>query len=270
VLIGYIGDQAIQPSQMSKVFCVADVIKMLEKVTKETGDWQSFLLRNIPGRHISGNHRHMVKEMIRIDYPDNFNTEPYWNQTLTQLFIGLSPGQARYLADFNNRSGSTRIEDKQSSKLKVRMMLGSIWKIFVSQMLCSTAWQNMRRAFETLGQAEWDKASDETKDGLLAEYESEEARDMHLLNMIKDDEKEGLQRHKKQMSQKLKKQGLQASGSQSTTSSDSHLFKSLKMKWYEVSGFPLQADHAGLVWKCPDTNVSMLLNVVTNKRCVPA
>ena len=134
-------------------------------------------------------------------------------------------------------------------------------------MLCPTAWQNMRRAFETLGQAEWDKASDETKNELLGEYESEEARDMHLVNMIKEDEKEGLQRHKKYLKQKSAKQ---ASGSQSTTSSDSHLFKSLKMKWYEVSGFPLQADYSGLVWKCSDTNVSMLLNVVTNKRCVLA
>ena len=268
MLIGYIGDQAKQPSQMSEVFCVVDVVKMLETVAKETGDWQSFLLRKIPGRHIPGNHRHMVKERIRIDYPENFNTEPYWNQTLTQLFIGLSPGQARYLADFNNRSGSTQIEDKQSSKLKVRMMLGSIWKIFVSQMLFSTAWQNMRRAFETLGQAEWDKASDETKNDLLAEYESEEARDIHLRNMIKEDEKVGLQTHKKSLARRAKQR--QASGSQSTTSADSHLFKSLKMKWYEVSGFPLQADYSGLVWKCSDTNVSMLLNVVTNKRCVLA
>ena len=124
MLIGYIGDQANQPSEMSDVSCVADVIKMLETVAKDNGDWQSFLLRKILGRHISGNHRQMVKEHIRDKYPDNFKTEPYWNQTLTHLFIGLSPGQARYLADFNNRSGFTRIEDMQSSKLKVRMMLG--------------------------------------------------------------------------------------------------------------------------------------------------
>ena len=81
----------------------------------------------------------------------------------------------------------------------------------------------MRRAFETLGQDEWDKASDETKNELLGEYESEEARDMHLVNMIKEDEmKEGLQRHKKSLS--LKSKLRQSSGSQSTTSSDSHLF----------------------------------------------
>ena len=68
---------------------------------------------------ISGNHRCALKEWVRTNNPDLFSKEPYWNLTLTRIFIGLSPNQARFLAKVDNEKERVQAAYTMSSEIKV-------------------------------------------------------------------------------------------------------------------------------------------------------
>ncbi len=68
---------------------------------------------------ISGNHRLAIKEWVRKNNPELFLKEPYWNLTLTQIFIGLSPDKARFLAKVDNEKERVQASDTMSSEIKV-------------------------------------------------------------------------------------------------------------------------------------------------------
>ena len=74
------------------------------------------------GYLLSGNHRHACKEYIRINYPkeyENPERRPFWNATYTQLYVGLSPCQARYMSHIDNERFKTQSEDTAASKIEV-------------------------------------------------------------------------------------------------------------------------------------------------------
>ena len=54
-----------------------------------------FIRDKVIGKHISGNHRWFVKQKYLRANPEKFEINPYWFLTLTQIYIGLRPDQAR-------------------------------------------------------------------------------------------------------------------------------------------------------------------------------
>ena len=68
---------------------------------------------------ISGNHRFKVKEWVRKNDPELFLKEPYWNSTLTQIFIGLNLDQERFLANVYNEKERVQASNTMSSEIKV-------------------------------------------------------------------------------------------------------------------------------------------------------
>ena len=80
---------------------------------------------------IGENHRYALTKWVRKNNPDLFSKEPYWNLTLTQIFIGLSPDQARFLAKVDNEKERVQDADTLSFEIKVCEYLPSmvnIWK----------------------------------------------------------------------------------------------------------------------------------------------
>lgn len=71
------------------------------------------------GYLISGNHRHVVKTQIREENPQKFATSAYWSQTRTQIYVGLSKEQARYLANEDNKLSNLQIADNMVSQVQV-------------------------------------------------------------------------------------------------------------------------------------------------------
>ncbi len=70
--------------------------KLLQHIEKKGGDPIIFIRDDVHGKHISGNHRWHIKEKYRRGQnADKFDKNPYWFLTLTQLYIGLRPDQAR-------------------------------------------------------------------------------------------------------------------------------------------------------------------------------
>ena len=48
-----------------------------------------FIREAVHGKHISGNHRHRVKQNCMLENRENICTKPCWHLTLSQLYIGL-------------------------------------------------------------------------------------------------------------------------------------------------------------------------------------
>ena len=69
--------------------------KLLHDIEKKGDDPIIFIRDEVLGKHISGNHRWHIKEKYRRSHTDKFEKNPYWFLTLTQLYIGLRPDQAR-------------------------------------------------------------------------------------------------------------------------------------------------------------------------------
>jgi hypothetical protein len=70
--------------------------KLLQHIEKKGDDPIIFIRDDVLGKHISGNHRWHIKEKYRRGQNgDKFDKNPYWFLTLTQLYIGLRPDQAR-------------------------------------------------------------------------------------------------------------------------------------------------------------------------------
>ena len=69
--------------------------KLLQHIEKKGDDPIIFIRDDVLGKHISGNHRWHIKENYRFLNRDKFEKNPYWFLTLTQLYIGLRPDQAR-------------------------------------------------------------------------------------------------------------------------------------------------------------------------------
>jgi hypothetical protein len=72
------------------------------------------------GYLISENPSHeVIKKYIRNNHPDIFNTKTYWNLTLTQILVGLSPEQARFFGKVDNEKEKIQYVDTLSSVIKV-------------------------------------------------------------------------------------------------------------------------------------------------------
>ena len=69
------------------------------------------------------------EEWVRQNNTELFLKEPYWNLTLTQLFIGLSPDQARFLAKVDNEKERVQALDTMSSEIKVRLFIHQLLAI---------------------------------------------------------------------------------------------------------------------------------------------
>ena len=87
--------------------------------TKKKQPIELYITNNVKGFLISGNNRFAVKEWVRKNNPDFFFKEPCWNSTLTQIFIGLSPNQAKFLAKVDNEKERVQASDTMSSEIKV-------------------------------------------------------------------------------------------------------------------------------------------------------
>ena len=97
----------------------SDLEKVLNDLSKKNQSIELYITNNVKGFLISGNHRFAVKEWVRINNLDLFFKEPYWNLTLTQIFIGLSLDQARFLANVDNEKERVQASDTMSSEIKV-------------------------------------------------------------------------------------------------------------------------------------------------------
>ena len=97
----------------------SDLEKVLNDLSNKNQSIELYITNNVKGFLISGNHRFAVKECVRMHNPDLFFKEQYWNLTLTQLFTGLSPDQARFLAKVDNEKERVQASDTMSSEIKV-------------------------------------------------------------------------------------------------------------------------------------------------------
>ena len=91
--------------QMEKNYAIDDVV-----------------LAIVRGYLLSGNHRHACKEHIRINDPKEYGNpdhKPFWNGTYAQLYVGLSPCQARHMSYIDNERSKTQSEDTAASKIEV-------------------------------------------------------------------------------------------------------------------------------------------------------
>ncbi len=69
--------------------------KLLHDIEKKGDDPIIFIREEVLGKHISGNHRWHIKEKYLNSRMDKFEKNPYWFLTLTQLYIGFRPDQAK-------------------------------------------------------------------------------------------------------------------------------------------------------------------------------
>jgi len=98
----------------------SDIEKLFKSISKENKLADQYIINNVKGKLISGNHRFVVKEWVRENKPEDYAKKAFWNLTLTQLYIGLSPKQSRYLAKVDNEKERVQAADTMSSMLKVR------------------------------------------------------------------------------------------------------------------------------------------------------
>lgn len=102
-----------------------DLIDLINKTISEdpTCSTQSIILDIVKGYHIGGQHRHAVKDSMRFSPDDKeaaqYNELTYWHMTLSQIYVGLSPGQARYLAKLDNALKDVAQDDSAISTLRV-------------------------------------------------------------------------------------------------------------------------------------------------------
>jgi len=106
ILIKYQHDRA-SPEWMKDVKTRFDIEEKLVELEGKGHD-PFKLIGELPGRHISGNHRWEIKEEYREElitkygedsekYKMLYEEKRFWSDTWTQLFIGLSALQARYV-----------------------------------------------------------------------------------------------------------------------------------------------------------------------------
>ena len=100
----------------------SDLEHVLNDLSQKNQSVELYITNNVKGFLISGNHRFAVKEWVRQNNTELFLKEPYWNLTLTQLFIGLSPDQARFLAKVDNEKERVQASDTMSSEIKVHSL----------------------------------------------------------------------------------------------------------------------------------------------------
>ncbi len=104
----------------------SDMEQVLNDLSQKNQSIELYITNNVKGFLISGNHRFAVKEWARMNNPDLSFKEPYWNLTLTQIFISVSPDQARFLAKVDNEKERVQASDTMSSKIKVHEYLPPI------------------------------------------------------------------------------------------------------------------------------------------------
>jgi hypothetical protein len=97
VLIGHEKDRRCP--KMENFFNKNDFEELLKKIEENSEDPMVFIQDKLKGSHISGNHRHDIKNRYFQKNEDTFKKfkeKPYWYLTLTQIYIGLRTEQARY------------------------------------------------------------------------------------------------------------------------------------------------------------------------------
>ena len=87
-------------------YCAVDFMDVLKEQMEKNVAIDDVVLTIVrKGYLLSGNHRHACKEYIRINDPaeyDNPEHRPFWNATYAQLYVGLSPCQARFMSYIDN------------------------------------------------------------------------------------------------------------------------------------------------------------------------
>jgi hypothetical protein len=56
-----------------------------------------FIREEVHGKYVPRNHRYYVKQNYMPQHREKLCSKPYWNLTLTQIYIGLRSDQARYV-----------------------------------------------------------------------------------------------------------------------------------------------------------------------------
>ena len=152
-------------------YCAADFYEVLKEEMDKNNAIDDVVLTIVrEGYLLSGNHRHACKEWIRINEPkeyDNPERRPFWNGTYAQLYVGLSPCQARFMSYIDNERSKTQSEDTAASKIEVN---GLVHMSITSNRSCpdivspiTSNWktndkrymQNLRRAFTSQSEAFW-------------------------------------------------------------------------------------------------------------------
>jgi hypothetical protein len=72
-----------------------DFETLLKDIESSGEDPMVFIRDEVNGYHISGNHRYWVKQHYFAEHHEKFLQKPYWNLTLSQIYIGLRSDQAR-------------------------------------------------------------------------------------------------------------------------------------------------------------------------------
>ena len=152
-------------------YCAADFREVLkEEMDKNIAIDDVVLTIVREGYLLSGNHRHACKEWVRINDPheyENPERRPFWNGTYAQLYVGLSPCQARFMSYIDNERSKTQSEDTAASKIEVN---GLVHMSITSNRSCpdivlpitsnrkpndTRYMQNLRRAFTSQSEAFW-------------------------------------------------------------------------------------------------------------------
>ena len=68
---------------------------LLVEIEASGEDPMLFIREEDHDKHISSNHRYHVKQNYMLQYREKCCSKPYWNLTLTQIYIGLRFDQAR-------------------------------------------------------------------------------------------------------------------------------------------------------------------------------
>ncbi len=72
-----------------------DFENLLKSIEEKGSDPILFIQDKLQGKHISGNHRYEIKQKYMDRHKAKFDSKPFWYLTLTSIFIGLRPDQAR-------------------------------------------------------------------------------------------------------------------------------------------------------------------------------
>ena len=74
-----------------------DLKLLLVEIEASDKDPKLYIRKEVHGKHISGNHIYCVKQNYMFQHREKNCSKPYWNLTLTQIYIGLRSDQARHV-----------------------------------------------------------------------------------------------------------------------------------------------------------------------------
>ena len=84
-----------RPDDMISVENRKDFEDLLKSIEEKGEDPILFIQDKLQGKHISGNHKYEIKQKFMDSHKAQFDSKTFWYLTLTSIFIGLRPDQAR-------------------------------------------------------------------------------------------------------------------------------------------------------------------------------